>query len=96
MYPLCRYFSIEERGNTMRSEIQKWGNSLAIRIPKAFAKELGVDHKSGVDITVADGQLVVSPLGAPPYNLEQLLQGVTEENLHSEVDTGSVAGGEAW
>ena len=80
----------------MRIEIQKWGNSLAIRIPKAFAREIGVDHHSGVDITVADGQLVVSPLGAPPYSLERLLDGVTEENLHSEVDTGLVTGGEAW
>ena len=80
----------------MRSEIQKWGNSLAVRIPKAFAKEIGVDHQSAVDITVADGQLVVSPLGAPPFNLEKLLQGVTEENLHSEVGTGAFTGREAW
>ncbi len=80
----------------MRTKIQKWGNSLAIRIPKAFAREIGVDHHSDVDITVAEGQLVVSPLDAPEYSLERLLQGVTEDNLHPEVDTGSVAGREAW
>ena len=79
----------------MRIEIQKWGNSLAIRIPKAFAREMGVDHRSGVDITVTDGQLVVSPSEALPFSLERLLQGITEENLHPEVDTGPATGKEA-
>ena len=80
----------------MRIEIQKWGNSLAIRIPKAFAREMGVDHHSGVDITVSDGQLIVSPTEALPYILEHLLQGITEDNLHEEIVTGPTTGREAW
>ena len=80
----------------MRSKVRKWGNSLAIRIPKAFAMELGVDQHSEVEISVADGHLLVSPTDGTPYTLEGLLAGVTQDNRHSEVATGPAVGNEAW
>jgi antitoxin MazE len=80
----------------MRARVQRWGNSLALRIPKAFATETALESGSEVDLTLDDGRLIVTPLAAPSYELEDLLAQVTPENLHGEVDTGSSVGDEAW
>ena len=80
----------------MHSRIQKWGNSLALRIPKSFAQEVGFDRDSSVDISLEDGKLVVSPVAKPAMTLEQLLSQITEDNIHHEVDTGPAVGEEAW
>jgi antitoxin MazE len=80
----------------MRRKVQKWGNSLAIRVPKPFAREIGLEQDSEVDISLADGQLVVSPVEVHSYTLEGLLAGVTQDNLHGEVFTGPAVGNEAW
>lgn len=80
----------------MRGKVQKWGNSLAIRVPKAFASELGLEQNLDVDIYVVDGQLLVSPGEIRSYTLEGLLARVTPDNLHAEVSTGSAVGNEAW
>ena len=80
----------------MRVRVQKWGNSLALRIPRADAAETSLDPGAEVDLTLEDGRLVVTPLTAAPYRLEDLLAGVTPENIHREVDTGSSLGAEAW
>jgi len=80
----------------MQSRIQKWGNSLALRIPKAFARETGLSRGAPVDVSLEDGRLIVTPAPEPPITLEQLLKQVTENNIHREVDTGSATGKEAW
>jgi antitoxin MazE len=80
----------------MRTRVQKWGNSLALRIPKSFAAEAGLHKEGPVDISLADGELVIRPLAEPKLTLRQLLAGVTKENLHREVDTGHAAGKEVW
>jgi antitoxin MazE len=80
----------------MRVRIQKWGNSLALRIPKAFAVEVHLTPDTPVDVSVVDGKLVVEPVAETTLTLEHLLAGVTEQNLHDEVDTGSATGNEIW
>ena len=80
----------------MHTKIQKWGNSLAVRIPKPFAKEVQLMHGRSVDISVDDGRIVIDPHAEPEYRLEDLLNGVTEQNLHAEVDTGGSVGREVW
>jgi antitoxin MazE len=80
----------------MRTRIQKWGNSLALRIPKSFALETGLDQDAVVDMALVDGKLIVTPLLAPPITLEALLAGVTDDNLHTEHDTGAAVGNEVW
>ena len=80
----------------MRVQVQKWGNSLALRIPKSFARETGLAAASDVDLTIENGRLVVTPLSKPKHTLEELLGRVTAENLHDEVDTGPGVGAEAW
>jgi antitoxin MazE len=80
----------------MQTTIQKWGNSLAVRIPKAFVKEAHVAHGTPVDLSVADGKIVIAPRTGPEYRLEDLLKGVTKRNLHAEVETGDAVGREVW
>jgi antitoxin MazE len=80
----------------MKTCVQKWGNSLALRIPKSFAAEVGLDQNSSVEMLLRDGKLIVVPADKPKFTLKQLLAQVTEENLHDEVDTGSAVGGEVW
>lgn len=80
----------------MRTRIQKWGNSLALRIPKSFADEIGLQRETTIEVSLADGKLVITPVAKPKPTLKQLLAKVTRENLHSEVDTGSTAGNEIW
>jgi antitoxin MazE len=80
----------------MKTRVQKWGNSLALRIPKSFAAEVGLDSNSSVEMSLRNGRLVVVPAAKPKITLKQLLAKVNEKNLHQEVDTGSALGGEAW
>ncbi len=80
----------------MRTKIQRWGHSLALRIPKPFALEAKLGEESEVDLTVRNGKLVVSPAAKPAQRLEELLSRVTKHNLHGETDTGTPVGREAW
>ena len=80
----------------MKTKVVKWGNSLGLRIPKSFAEEVQVTEGSTVDLTMEDGRLVIRVAIQPEYSLEELLGGITETNLHSEVDSGEPVGGEEW
>ena len=80
----------------MKTRMQKWGNSLAIRIPKAFATEVGLKEESEVDVSLKSGKLVVVPVKKPGLTLKALLARITDENVHREVDTGPATGREAW
>ena len=80
----------------MKAQIRKWGNSLAVRIPKAFAADLGVAQDSSVELIVKDGCLLIRPSVAPRYELEALLASVTPKNVHAEVDLGQAMGKETW
>ena len=72
----------------MLTKVQKWGNSLALRIPESFATELGLQRETPVEVTLVEGKLVVTPIVKPKPTLRQLLAKATKENLHHEVDTG--------
>jgi antitoxin MazE len=76
--------------------VQKWGNSLALRIPKPFADDTGVREGTIVDVSVSDGRLVAAPFRAPKPRLKDLLDKVTRRNVHAEVDTGRAVGREVW
>ncbi len=80
----------------MRTRVQKWGNSLALRIPKSFAVEVGLGPDTPVELSLRDGKLIVKPVVEPAWTLEQLLAQVTEGNLHREADTGAPVGDEVW
>jgi antitoxin MazE len=80
----------------MRTRVQKWGNSLALRIPKSFATEVGLQNDSSVEVSLVKGTLVVAPVAKPKLTLKHLMAQVTEDNLHHAVDTGPAVGSEAW
>ncbi len=65
----------------MKNRVQKWGNSLAVRLPKSFAAELGWSENTPVSISLDNDALVIRTDRERAWDLETLLQGVTEENL---------------
>jgi antitoxin MazE len=79
----------------MKATIQKWGNSLAIRIPKNISKDTRVSEGSDINITVENGKIILSP-SPKEFSLKELLKNITNENIHSEVSTGDHMGGEIW
>jgi antitoxin MazE len=80
----------------MKTRVQKWGNSLALRIPKSFADDAGLQADAPVKLSLAKGKLIIEPLPPETLSLQQLLEAVTAENLHGEWNTGKAAGREAW
>ncbi len=80
----------------MRVRVKKWGNSLAVRIPKPFAEEVEVREGSIVDLSVSEGRLVAAPARPRRLSLKRLLKKVTKANLHGEVDAGPAVGRESW
>jgi antitoxin MazE len=80
----------------VQTKIQRWGNSLGLRIPRSFAEEAGVEAGSQVDLSVRDGDLIVRATRRRKYRLSELLEKVTAKNLHGEVDTGGSMGREVW
>jgi antitoxin MazE len=79
----------------MLTTIQRWGNSLAVRIPKPFALQADLSENSEVDISVAGDRIVVSP-ATKEWKLDALVAGITKRNAHKEVSWGDRAGREAW
>lgn len=80
----------------MKTKVQKWGNSLAVRIPKSFANETRLEPNTLVEVTLVDGNLIVSPIYSSATRLEKLLEGVHTDNLHQEWQTGKAVGKEIW
>jgi len=80
----------------MRVQVQKWGNSLALRIPKPFAQDAGVHEGTVVRLSVRKGNLIAAPVRAPKIRLKDLLAGITKANLHKETDWGAPVGREIW
>jgi len=80
----------------MLTKVQKWGNSLALRIPKTFAHDAQLENDSMVEMSLVDGQIIIKPVTEPRWTLEELLAGVTKDNRHAETDTGAAVGNEVW
>jgi antitoxin MazE len=80
----------------MRTKVQRWGNSLAVRIPKSFADEAGLSDGAAVEMRLVENGLMVESVPAAAPSLDELLDRVTPENLHGEVDVGAPHGTEAW
>ena len=78
----------------MRAEVKNWGNSLALRIPKALAEEVGLESGSRVELIAENDHLHVISVKRPRYTLEELVAQITPENRHDEWDTGPPVGKE--
>ncbi len=83
------------RNQAMKTRISKWGNSLAVRIPKLFSDETSLADGSSVEITVRDGSIIITPVSSD-YVLDDLVEGITADNRHTETDWGDPQGSEVW
>ncbi len=79
----------------MKTRVQKWGNSLAVRIPQHVIREAGLAYNTAVEMKVEEGKQVIQRR-EDTATLEALLAKVTPENLHTSVDTGEAVGNEVW
>ena len=80
----------------MVGTVAKWGNSLAVRIPQHLAKEIQLMAGGEVEIVTIDGNLVITPKKQKQYSLDELIAGITPDNLHGSIETGSSVGEEVW
>ena len=80
----------------MKTVVQRWGNSLAFRIPKTFAEEISVREGDEVEMNVAKGRLVIAPRPPRDYRLTDLVAEIRPANLHKEVMVHDVRGREVW
>ena len=82
------------KGDIMTVAVKKWGNSLALRIPKDIAQTLHIENESTLELSIKDGALVIEPQKSTL--LESLVSRIDVNNLHAEVDTGKAVGNEEW
>ncbi len=80
----------------MQTKVRKWGNSLALRIPRSCALDSHMEEGTLVEVTVRDGELLVVRVVDKEYTLEELVAGITPENRHEEIDFGPPVGKEIW
>ncbi len=78
----------------MKTTAQKWGNSLAIRVPKSVALQVGLKEQDDLEIEVQDGNVVLKPHVRRVYRLEDLVKQITPKNVHDEIDAGAPVGRE--
>lgn len=78
----------------MRTKIQKWGNSLGIRIPHVMIRELNLEHNSEVEITEDYNKIIIRPVKKPL--LKDLLEEIDETNIHNEIKIEGPTGKEIW
>ena len=77
----------------MEAVIQKWGNSLGLRIPALWAKENKVKSGSKVEVIPEEGKITIIP---QKKSLEEMMGYVNKDNLHSEIESGNAIGNEEW
>ena len=80
----------------MRAVVKKWGNSASVRIPAAIMRAAHVELDEPVDVREESGRIVIDPVRRKEYDLDELVKGITRENLHAEADFGGPVGKEAW
>ncbi len=80
----------------MTTAVTKWGNSLAIRIPRALAEQIQIQEGTEVNFSISGDSIVITPKRRKKYTLDELLEDMTPEKFHSEIDTGVAMGNEIW
>uniref|UniRef100_Q3ATH4 Transcriptional regulator/antitoxin, MazE n=1 Tax=Chlorobium chlorochromatii (strain CaD3) TaxID=340177 RepID=Q3ATH4_CHLCH len=80
----------------MLTQVKKWGNSFALKIPKAIVSDAKIERDSFIDINIVKGQITIENVTTQRSILDELLAGITKDNLHNEIDSGSPIGNEIW
>lgn len=79
----------------MKTKIQKWGNSLGVRLPKSITEQKALKAGLGVSVVIKDGQIVIEP-ATEDLSLESILAEINEDNLHHETEWSEAHGNEVW
>jgi len=79
-----------------QSQVSRWGNSLAIRIPRNILRDAGVEEGDRLSLDLAKDGAIVIRSTRRKYSLDELVAGITPKNRHSETDWGEPRGKEAW
>ncbi len=80
----------------MRVLVKKWGNSASVRIPASVMAAASLRVDQAVDVREEGGRIIIEPVAAPSYELQDLLEQMTPDTFHEEVDFGGPVGGETW
>jgi antitoxin MazE len=86
----------DAKADRMRVHVKKWGNSASVRIPATImaAAKLSVDQ--AVDVKEEGGRIIIEPIQAPVYDLDDILDRMTPETFHEDIDFGPAVGHEVW
>ena len=80
----------------MRVVVKKWGNSASVRIPASILQAARLKVDQAVEMREEEGRIVIEPAHAETYDLDELVAGITPENLPDPVDWGKPVGKEIW
>jgi antitoxin MazE len=80
----------------MGTNVGRWGNSLAVRLPKVIVEKAGLVEGEALDVKVSSSGDVVLSRARKRYTLDELVAGITPENRHDEIDLGRAVGKEIW
>lgn len=80
----------------MNARVEKCGDGLAVVIPPEIAAQTGLTAGAEVVVAIENGTIVIYPPGVKRYTLEELVAGITPENVHGETDWGPPVGREVW
>ena len=80
----------------MRVQVKRWGKSASVRIPASVMAAAGLRHDQMVDIRAEGGRIIIEPIGAPTHDLDRMLDQMTPETIHDEMDFGPPVGREVW
>jgi antitoxin MazE len=79
----------------MQVLVKKWGNSASVRIPVSVMEATQLKLDDPVEVRVDAGRIIIEPVRTQIFALDELLAGISPENLHAEVDFGAPVGKEA-
>lgn len=78
----------------MRAVVKKWGNSASVRIPAGIMETVHLSLDAPVDVRAEGGCIVIEPIKAREFDIDQMLADITPQNLHTEIDFGTPVGKE--
>jgi antitoxin MazE len=80
----------------MKVQVKKWGNSASVRIPASVMAAAALSLNQAVEVHEDGGRVIIEPIRSPVYDLDQLLDQMTPDSFHEDVDFGPPVGREAW
>jgi len=80
----------------MKVVVKKWGNSASVRIPASVMAAAYLSLDQAVDVREEDGRIIIEPIREEVLDIGELVAGITDDNRHEAVDSGTPVGREIW